>query len=167
MKRIALFLSVGAVAMLLASVAMADNEFVPLKLDITPGKCPNDLRRNGLGKLKIALLGTEDFDVSVVDASTCLLTREDGVGGAVAPLTTPAPRILDRGTPFEGELCDCHSSRKDGHPDYLFSFLLSEVIDEFNLNDEPSGASVELVIECVTDDGTLVGGSDCAVLGQF
>lgn len=44
-------------------------------LDIKPGSCPNALNPKSKGKLTVALLGTEDFDVSGVDVTTLALTR--------------------------------------------------------------------------------------------
>ena len=44
-------------------------------LDIKPGSCPNPLNRKGRGRLQVALLGTENFDVADVDLSTLTLTR--------------------------------------------------------------------------------------------
>jgi glucose/arabinose dehydrogenase len=52
-------------------------------LDIKPGSCPNPLNRRSRGVLPVALLGTEDFDVTDVDVSTLTLGR----GGPVRLFT--------------------------------------------------------------------------------
>jgi len=58
-------------------------------LDIKPGSCPNSLNRKKKGVTPVALLGTDEFDVTMVDLSTVALGRADGMGGTVAPLEGP------------------------------------------------------------------------------
>ncbi|MCH8963538.1 MAG: hypothetical protein IIB58_01145 [Planctomycetes bacterium] len=135
-------------------------------LDITPGKCPNTLRRNGLGFVKISLLGTEDLDANDVDISSLLLARADGVGGSVAPRMTPRPKVRDRATPFLGELCDCHSRRKDGIDDLDMKFKLQEMVEAFELGDMPAGTEVRLELTGSTNDGQPIRAADCVILGR-
>ena len=58
-------------------------------VDIKPGSCPNSFNRNSNGVLPVALVGTPGFDVTQIDIGTILLSRADGVGGAVAPHEGP------------------------------------------------------------------------------
>ncbi|MHC4477068.1 MAG: PQQ-dependent sugar dehydrogenase [Planctomycetota bacterium] len=48
-------------------------------LDIRPGGCPNPLNPRSHGVLPVALLGTQDFDVTDVDVSTVTIGRGDSV----------------------------------------------------------------------------------------
>ena len=48
-------------------------------LDIKPGSCPNPLNPRSHGVLPVALLGTEDFDVTDVDVSSLTISRGDSV----------------------------------------------------------------------------------------
>jgi hypothetical protein len=134
-------------------------------LDIKPGSCPNPFNRNSNGVLPVGLLGTDTFDVSMVDISTLRLERADGIGGAVAPNEgPPGPHTVtdDVGTPFSGVTCDCHELTGDGTLDLNMHFRTQDVVDELELDLLPNGAQVELIVT-----GNLIGGasfespSDC------
>lgn len=108
-------------------------------LDIRPGGCPNPMNARGKGRLPVALLGTMGFDVGRVDPSTLVLARADsGAGGTVAPLQA---HVEDAGTPFEGDLCDCHAEGGDGIPDLLLMFDSEAVASALGL----SGSMAESV----------------------
>ncbi|MHC4650604.1 MAG: hypothetical protein ACYTES_07060, partial [Planctomycetota bacterium] len=78
---------------------------VAAAVDIKPGSCPNSFNRGSRGRLPVAVLGTDGFDVADIDVDTIELSRADGIGGSVAPLRIG---FEDVGTPFDGEPCDCH-----------------------------------------------------------
>jgi glucose/arabinose dehydrogenase len=89
-------------------------------LDVRPGACPNPFNPRGQGKLPVALIGTEGFDVARVDLASLALGRADAVpGGTVTPVQAV---IEDVGSPFEGDLCGCHEAGGDGIPDLLLKF---------------------------------------------
>jgi len=76
---------------------------IPVAVDIKPGSCPNPLNPKSGGVLPVAVLGSEDFDVTTIDPCTIALNYEGKSG--------PAPirsAYEDVATPFEGDLCDCH-----------------------------------------------------------
>ena len=132
-------------------------------LDIKPGSCPNPLNRKSKGKLPIALLGTDDFDVLEIDYATLQLSREDEVGGGVAPLEgPPGPHTVfaDAGTPFDGELCDCHELEGDGILDLLMKFSTPDVVDVLELDALEAGTFVTLVVSGQLQDGTAFSASD-------
>lgn len=79
---------------------------IQVSVDIKPGSCPNPLRlpkvgSEIMGKLPVAILGTQDFDVTKIDPASIRLTRE-GVEGEVAPIRSA---YGDAATPYDGELC--------------------------------------------------------------
>ncbi len=120
-------------------------EAVVVDLDIEPGDCPNEFKPrlgNSGHKIDIALLGTADFDVTEVDFSTILLSRADGMGGAVLPERV---RVKDRATPFEGDPCGCHELKKDGIPDLRMRFFAVQMTFEMELDPLAEGESVEQV----------------------
>jgi hypothetical protein len=91
---------------------------ISVDVDIKPGSCPNPLNKKSKGVLPVAVLGTEDFDVTAIDPETIELTLE-GVEGGVSPLRW---NYEDVATPFEGELCDCHELEGDGILDLTLKF---------------------------------------------
>ncbi|MHC4220237.1 MAG: hypothetical protein ACYSU7_17465 [Planctomycetota bacterium] len=133
-------------------------------LDIKPGSCPNSFNRISTGVLPVALVGTEDFDVTQVDVDTLMLSRADGVGGAVAPLEGPPgppTTVDDIATPFDGDACDCHGLMGDGLADLAMKFSSPQLVAELQLNGVPRGELVELVVTGESLDGTPFAASDC------
>ena len=141
-------------------------ELVPCGgLDLKPGSCPNSYNRNSHGVLPTALVGTEDFDVSLVDIASLRIWRVDGVGGELAPHEgPPGPHTVvdDVATPFEGQECDCHDLTGDGVDDLLMHFETDQVVPILELNDLPAGALVPLAISGnLTGGASFVSPSDC------
>jgi len=132
-----------------------------LPLDIEPRKCPNIVMRDTSAAVWAALLGTEDFDITQVRMSTLLLSRADGVGGSLVPTNR---KFKDEGTPFEGELCNCHAVGKDQITDLRMKFKTDAMVAAFQLNDEPSGSTIELIVTGQLNDGMMIFGRDCILL---
>jgi len=159
---------------LTTAIGIDDNAFVwvfhgsrIVPLDIKPATCPNDVSTRSRGYLPMAILGTADFDVNDVDTTTLLLERADGVGGSVAPNEgPPGPHstIEDAGTPFDGELCNCHELEGDGTDDLKLFFRTATVVSMLELSSEDPGAAIELVVTGNLFDGTQIDASDCIVI---
>ncbi|MHC4305094.1 MAG: hypothetical protein ACYTFF_01380 [Planctomycetota bacterium] len=133
-------------------------------LDIKPGSCPNAFNPRNMGKLPVALVGTDDIPAGMVDLSTLLLSRADGIGGSVAPLSgPPGPHIVldDVATPFDGELCDCHEMYGDGIMDVSMKFGTVDVVVALGLGGMPAGTDVELTLTGSLTDGTTFSANDC------
>jgi hypothetical protein len=106
--------------------------------------------------LPVAILGTEDFDVTEIDVYSLTISRADGTGGRVGPNEgPPGPRSVfeDAGTPFEGEECNCHETEGDGILGLSLKFKTQDVADLLPV-EEPNGALVSLVVS-----GTLLDGA--------
>ena len=115
----------------------------------------------------MAIAGTDSFDVTEIDVDTLTLSRADGVGGVVTPLTgPPGPGISidDVATPFLGEPCDCHNLAGDGIDDLVLKFSTPELVDVLELGEVEGDTFVEFTLSGVLLDGTPFGGSDCVVV---
>lgn len=137
---------------------------VPVMIDIKPGSCPNPLNTKSKGVLPVAVLGTDDFDVTTIDPATIRLTREGNEVG-VSPLRWS---YEDVATPFEGELCECHDLNGDGYLDLTLKFSSQEVTDTLDLEGEAGNTIPLFLTGSLTEeaDGTPIDGSDCVwVLG--
>jgi hypothetical protein len=132
------------------------------RLDIKPGSCPNSYNNKGTGngKLPASLVGTDEIDVALIDPSTLLLSRADGVGGAVAPLAH-FTGIGDDAAPFDGDLCGCHELVGDGVPDLKMKFHRTTVTEVLQLGDLPGNVAVELVLTGNLTDGQPFAAADC------
>ena len=75
----------------------------------------------------------------------------------------------DVGTPFSGELCDCHDLKGDGYLDMTLKFSMREVVKVLALA-EVVGETIPLVVTASLDEangGTSVEATDCIrVLGR-
>lgn len=136
------------------------NPILDVHLDVRPGSCPNKVQVKSKGVLPTAILGTADFDVSLIDTSTLSIWRADGIGGTVGPLQTPPVVIDDVGTPFTGPAGGCHALGPDGVDDLLMKFSTEQLVQILEIDALPPNASVEIVIGGSLSDGTLISGSD-------
>ncbi len=132
--------------------------FIPVFVDIKPGSCPNPLNTKSKGVLTVAVLGTEDFDVTDIDPGTIRLTREGYE--EVEPLRWS---YEDVATPFGGELCECHDLNGDDYLDLTLKFDTQELAMDLSLEAEV-GNTIPLILtgnlkeeEC----GAPIRGSDC------
>ena len=137
---------------------------IEVHVDIKPGTCPNKFIlpkkiRDIWWKLPVAILGTEDFDVTTIDPASIRITRE-GVEGEVAPVRSA---YEDVATPYEGELCGCHDLNGDGFMDMILKFKrkqLARILDLY----EVAGQTIPLTITGnlkAEHGGTPIEGQDC------
>ena len=131
-------------------------------MDIKPGSCQNPLNLRSRGVLPVAILGSEEFDVTTIDPMSLVLVRE-GIDGE-------APVIRynydDVGTPPEGELCDCEDIDEedindDGFVDLTLKFRVQDLVEALDLNEIESKEIILLTIVGESADGTLIMGEDC------
>ncbi|MCH8821874.1 MAG: hypothetical protein IH984_00045 [Planctomycetes bacterium] len=135
--------------------------------DIKPGSCPNPFNTKSHGMMPAAILGTKNFDTSLINIASLTIARADGVGGSVAPNEgPPGPHSTfdDVGTPFNGELCDCHELDGDGITDLVMHFSTPQMVESLQLSDLPGGSQVELVISGMLTDTTPFTAIDCIEL---
>jgi hypothetical protein len=129
-------------------------------LDIKPTSCPNPVNVNSKGVIPVALTGAASFDVGEVDRDTLMLVRNDGVGGAVAPVSGRM-RISDTATPFEGELCECHGYGADGFDDLNMKFTKVDFVSILQLGGVAHKTEIQLDLHGQLLDGTAFTVSDC------
>lgn len=130
----------------------ADIEKVSVPFDVKPGSCPNPLNLGAKGVLPVAVLGTEDFDVHDIDASSLLLN-------GVAPLRTS---FSDVATPFMGDTCGCTTDGPDGFTDLTIKFEALDVAQ--TLDPGPNGTTRVLTLTGNLQDGRPFVAEDCVVL---
>ena len=96
---------------------------VEVPVDIKPGSCPNPFNARSNGTMPVAILGTADLDVSMIDPASVRLA-------GVAPLRSG---YEDVGTPYEpyaGKMdCeyDCTEMESDGFMDLTLKFDSQEL----------------------------------------
>ena len=127
--------------------------FMPVAVDIKPQSCPNPLNVKSKGVLPVAILGTEYFDASQIDAASVSL---EGV-------TSLRSNLEDVATPFEPftgkEDCyECTNDGPDGYVDLTLKFDTQQVVAAI----EPvtDGQCVVLKLTGNLVDGTPITGED-------
>jgi len=143
-----------------STVDMGAYEFqgIPVDLDILPGGCPNPLTINtrNKGKLPMAILGTETFDVSEINVGSI------SIAGTV--LAQKDPSIEDVSAPVEnGDECACQVGT-DGINDLVVHFSRREVIITLGLDTMEAGTVVSITVEGTLLDGTPFEATDCVTL---
>jgi hypothetical protein len=146
---------------------------IPVDVDIKPGSCPNSFNRHSNGVLPVAIVGTEDFDVTQIDPATveiCSLDEDGEVIGCIGPHEgPPGPHTVveDVATPFDGELCSCHELEGDGILDLSLKFKTADLVEALQLDALPGGALPELLVRGNLQEEfgeTPIEGSDCVRL---
>lgn len=133
-------------------------------LDARPAVCPNIYQADTVGVLTVAILGTEDFGVAGIDASSFRISRGNCLFGSVAPIGNDA-RIADVGTPFDGAACACRALGGDGIDDLVMEFDLAELDDALRLSSADPSRPVPIVVTGRVAGPSLSFGG-CEVLGR-
>lgn len=143
---------------LLTLEKFAPQAVIGVGLDIKPGSCPNPINRTSKGVVPMAILGSDDFDVSEINVSTVNI---EGIFPAksifedVATLYDPGPDGLD-------DKMDCTSEGPDGYTDLLLHFkteTLAPILAGYVKNDV-----VILTIQGELNDGRVFRGEDIIVI---
>jgi hypothetical protein len=98
-----------------------ERNIIKVYVDVKPGSCPNPLNVASKGVLPVAILGTEDFDVTTIDPETIQLE-------GVTPLRWA---YADVGTPFDSDKLDCYDCNElcgDGYMDLVLNFETQDVV---------------------------------------
>jgi hypothetical protein len=124
-------------------------------LDIKPTSCPNPFNLKAQGQLPVAVLSTETFDATMIDAATLELSGPDG---SVEPIWH---RYGDVATPIlpDGIPCECTEEGPDGLTDLKLKFWRQDVVDILGYVDD--GDMVPLTVAGYMLDGTPFEASDC------
>jgi len=91
-------------------------------MDIKPQSCPNPLNVNSKGVLPIAVLGTEDFDVTQIDPATIELEGVDPLRWVLEDVATPYNPSGEVGEYM------CTTDGPDGYQDLTLKFKTQEVV---------------------------------------
>jgi hypothetical protein len=134
---------------------------IQVPVDIKPTSCPNPLNTKSKGVLPVAILGTEDFDVTQIDPASVRLAEE------VAPLRWSWEDVATPYEPFTGkETCDnCTTKGPDGYMDLTLKFKSQEVVAALGAVSDGECVVVELTGNLMEEyDGTPIVGEDVVLI---
>ena len=131
---------------------------IPVPVDVKPTSCRNPLNVGSKGVLPVAILGTEELDVTDIDPASVTLE-------GVSPIRWS---VEDVATPFDGEIVDefsCTTEGSDGFDDLTLKFDQQAVVAA--LGDVSDGDVLVLALAGnLTEDagGTPIVGEDVVVI---
>ena len=131
---------------------------IDIPVDIKPGSCPNPVNVKSKGVIPVAILGTADFDVTLIDPATVRLNE------VVAPLRSS---FEDVATPFVPLVGDedaqaCHELSPDGIMDLGLKFDTQEFVASLGTVNDREPISVQLT--ATLEDGTQIQGEDVILI---
>jgi hypothetical protein len=125
-------------------------------IDIKPQSCPNPLNTRSMGVLPIAILGSPDLDVTVIDLTSILLEGVMPIRSDVEDVASPVYERVDT--------CDCTTKGADGFDDLTLKFDRQEIISALGrVND---GDELVLTLTANLMDRTCLEGFDCVIILQ-
>jgi|GEM_PF-3396290 len=93
---------------------------IVVPIDIKPTSCPNPINLNSKGVLPVAILGSEDLDVSEIDPESINLAYFGPGSDPFEPIIPPdKTSIEDVATPYGGDLINCLSCWTEGPDGFL------------------------------------------------
>jgi len=110
-------------------------------LDIKPNSCPNPLNVNAGGKLPVAIVGTEDFDVTRIDPSTVKLMLVAPVLFYYQDVCTPYYPLSGKDSQY-----DCSEEGPDGFMDMMLNFENRDIAAALELAGGPLIDGEEILV---------------------
>jgi len=136
-------------------------ESLPVAVDIKPGSCPNPLNVRSRGVLPVAVLGTEDFDVTLIDPASVSLA-------GVAPLRWAMEDVATPYEPFIGKELDpfsCTTEGQDGYMDLTLKYDTQEVVAALGDVNDGDVLALQLTGNLMDEfGGTPILGEDVVVI---
>jgi hypothetical protein len=126
---------------------------ITVDIDIKPHSCPNPLNVKSKGVLPVAVLGSEDFDVGMIDVATIRLEGVAPIRSSYEDVATPVS---------DGNECECTTEGPDGYTDLSLKFKTQDIVQA--LGEVVSGEVLVLTITGELSDETLIEGADCILV---
>jgi len=127
---------------------------ITIAIDIKPQFCPNPLNTKSKGVLQVAILGSDELDVSSINPQSVSLAGVSPIRWGIEDVSTP---IMER-----QDECDCTTDGADGFDDLTLKFKTQEIVAA--IGSVNNGKEVVLTITAELFDGTLLEGEDCIIV---
>jgi len=139
-------------------VDFGDRFVADIPVDVKPGSDVNPLNLRSKGVLPVAILGSADFDVTLIDPASLLLNGVAPLRWSYEDVCTNDDMLTD--TDFDGNDGDM----PDGYQDMTLKFSTQEIAA--SLGDVARGDIVTLVMTGSLMDGTLASGEEVVWIVQ-
>jgi hypothetical protein len=124
-----------------------------VEVDVKPGSCRNPFNVKSRGVLPVAILGSEEFDVSSIDAASIRLAGVAPIRSSYEDVATPVS---------DSEECECSTEGPDGFGDLTLKFETQEIVKA--LGEADHGDELVLELTGVLSDETPIEGGDCITI---
>ncbi len=125
-------------------------------IDVKPQSCPNPIKQNSKGVLPVAILGTDSFDVTLVDVDSITLEGVSPIRDSVRDVATPLQ------VPTVPQPDSCTDEGPDGFDDLTLKFNMQEIVAALGPIFRGDIISVELEGQLL--DGTPIEGYDIIII---
>lgn len=126
-------------------------------VDIKPGSCPNPVNTRSSGVLPVAVLGSNDLNVTMIDPASIRLAGVEPLRSSIEDVATPGLDIVD---------CNCVGTGPDGLLDLTLKFGTQQIIEA--LGDLNDGDIITLALTGILYDSASreipLEGHDCILL---
>lgn len=158
-KTILCLMAAVLLPLLLAQPILSQSEELQAYLDIKPDSCENPLNTTSYGKVMMAILGTEDFDVTKIDQDSLYFVGKEGTSLDYINI------FFDNVSgPPEGEFsCSVCYEDSDDYADLMLQFFVEDIVAFLEANKESGSQSddrIQLTIKGFID-GTPFYAFDC------
>jgi hypothetical protein len=134
---------------------------VRVPVDIRPTSCPNPLNLGEKGVLPVAILGTNNLDVSKIDLESIMLMGVKPLRSALEDVATPQPPAPSP----PAEPCSyCNTLGPDGYMDLTLKFDAEAIISVLNKLPQPLPDCMRLTLRGTLKDGRPMMGGDSVVI---
>jgi len=123
---------------------------ITVDIDIKPQSCPNPLNVNNKGLLPVAILGSEDLDVTTIDVASIRLADVAPIRSSFEDVAAPV---------IDGEECECTTEGPDGYLDLTLKFKTQDIVQA--LGEVVDGEVLALTLTGELSDETSIEGADC------
>ncbi len=128
-----------------------------VSVDIKPGSCLNPVNVKSSGVLPVAILGTQELDVSTIDAASICLAGVGAIRSGYEDVAGPVTDVND---------CNCIEAGPDGFVDLTLQFKTRQIVEA--IGEVNHGDVLTLDLTGVLLDETPIEGADCIVIrGRF
>ena len=146
-------LEVGALPNDIALYIVPEPSPIAVVVDIKPGSCPNPVNVRSNAVLHVAILGTNEFDVTQVDPASIRLAGVEPFRSAYKDVAAPVSDTNE---------CACTTAGRDGFPDLTLKFKTKDIVTA--IGDFNDGEVLILGLTGVLYDSTPIEGEDCIVI---
>ena len=127
---------------------------ISISVDIKPQSCPNPLNTKSKGVLPVAILGSQNLDVSSIDPGSVNLAGISPIRWSIDDVSSP---VLN-----SQNACDCTNEGADGFDDLTLKFKTQDIVAA--IGSVNNGEEIVLTIAAELFDGTLIEGEDCIII---